>query len=406
MSFNFYHIKADEFSSYAGGNNGTVITRNNYEEYFVMYVDNELPLAGRLAVEDFVRLNPDLEEELVMLQQSVLRPDERIVYDQKESLLKNINEQESINENNCEEYFVLYGDDELTNEQKDKVEQFVYKHPQYQEGFELIQQVKLVPDKSLTFPHKNWLYRTEEDDNRVIAFPWWRIAAAAIVLITIGGLGWYLYVQDPRPDKTIVKTPSKTEKRNQLPAVVNNNYDSNKAAPDNSVASTENTTRSNQTVPGTVITATPVQQQVAVNKSSKKNILKTSNIPDVVSVTHKKKEEVIPGADDNNFKAKPVIVVVNRTYTPPVVNGRTIDKTINPVMQVAMVTNQENKSEEIKDPGSEEKKELIYVANTSINKTPLRGFFRKVSRVVDKVTNPDENSKGGVRIANLSIALK
>ena len=45
-----------------------------------------------------------------------------------------------------------------------------------------------------------------------------------------------------------------------------------------------------------------------------------------------------------------------------------------------------------------------YILNAPIKKTPLRGFFRKVSRVVEKVANPEEGKKG-VRIANLEIAL-
>ena len=397
MSFNFYHIKADDFSSYTGGNNGTVITRNNYEEFFVMYVDNELPLADRLAVEDFVRLNPDLDEELVMLQQSVLRPDERIVFEQKESLLKNTTTQQPINENNYEEYFVLYGDDELTNEEKDKVEQFVYKYPQYQEAFELIQQIKLVPDKSLTFPDKAWLYRTEEDDNKVIAFPWWRIAAAAIVLIAIGGLGWYLSVQDRKQDEPIADTKPKTEKSNPLqPAVKNNNNNNGQAIPDHSVATAENKTGT-QTIPDTTVkSVTQTLQQVAIKSSTQKNNSEVSNIPLVKNVSPVNPQE--PMIPDNNLSAKIVLVAVNSSYTQPAVNGRRIDKPINQPMQVAMVTEPENNNEEIKEP--------IYIATATINKTPLRGFFRKVSRVVDKVTSHDENSKGEVRIANLAIALK
>jgi len=321
------------------------------------------------------------------------------VFEQKESLLKNANTQQPINENNYEEYFVLYGDDELTNEEKDKVEQFVYKYPQHQEDFELIQQVKLVPDKSLTFPDKAWLYRTEEDDNKVIAFPWWRIAAAAMVLITIGGLGWYLSVQDPKQDESIANTKSKTEKSNPLQPAVKNNHDTGKAIPDESVATAENITGT-QTIPNTPVKpATPTQQQVAVNGSTKKNNSGTSNILLVKNVSPvNTQEKMKPDADDKIFSAKPVLVAVNSSYKQPAVNGRPIDKTINQQMTVAMVAEQENNYEEIKEP--------IYIATATINKTPLRGFFRKVSRVVDKVTSHDENSKGEVRIANLAIALK
>ena len=50
------------------------INRNNYEEYFLLYTDNELSEAERKMVDAFVAANPDLQEELLMLQQSVVKP--------------------------------------------------------------------------------------------------------------------------------------------------------------------------------------------------------------------------------------------------------------------------------------------------------------------------------------------
>src|SRR5687768_5682699 len=129
-----------------------LINRHNYEEFFLLYVDNELSVADRQSVEAFVEQNPDLEEELVMMMQSVLRPDTNIVFGNKEMLLKNKSVNGLVNESNYEEYFVLYGDNELSNEEKDLVEQFVYKHPQYQAEFELIQQARLLPDHGMIYP--------------------------------------------------------------------------------------------------------------------------------------------------------------------------------------------------------------------------------------------------------------
>ncbi len=63
------------------------INRNNYETYFLLYLDGELPPADRLAVEKFMSVHADLQREFVLLQQTILQPAD-ILFDQKESLLR------------------------------------------------------------------------------------------------------------------------------------------------------------------------------------------------------------------------------------------------------------------------------------------------------------------------------
>ena len=65
------------------------ITRHNYEEYFILYMDNELGSDDRRQVELFVQENPDLKEELDWLLQSRLTPDDSVVFDEKEQLDEN-----------------------------------------------------------------------------------------------------------------------------------------------------------------------------------------------------------------------------------------------------------------------------------------------------------------------------
>ena len=129
------------------------INRHTYEEFFLLYVDNELSPSDRRAVELFVQENPDLLPELEMLKEAVLSPEEPISID------KSVLYQHTfpVTEANFEEYFVLYGDDELTREEKEHVEQFVYRHPQHQAEFEVILRAKMEPDNSIVYPNKETL---------------------------------------------------------------------------------------------------------------------------------------------------------------------------------------------------------------------------------------------------------
>ncbi len=64
------------------------INRDNYEEYFISYIENELSNAERLAVERFANENVDLKNELKLFQQTKLVADEKIIFADKKSLLQ------------------------------------------------------------------------------------------------------------------------------------------------------------------------------------------------------------------------------------------------------------------------------------------------------------------------------
>ncbi len=63
------------------------INRDNYEEYFLLYIDRELSADERQVLESFVRRNPDLEKELERLKQTVAPPPV-IVFENKDILLR------------------------------------------------------------------------------------------------------------------------------------------------------------------------------------------------------------------------------------------------------------------------------------------------------------------------------
>jgi hypothetical protein len=63
------------------------INRNNYETFFLLYLDRELEPADRQAVEKFLTENTDLQKEFTLLQQTILSPAE-IVFEPRELLLR------------------------------------------------------------------------------------------------------------------------------------------------------------------------------------------------------------------------------------------------------------------------------------------------------------------------------
>jgi hypothetical protein len=63
------------------------INRNNYETFFLLYLDRELSPADRLSVEKFLGEHTDLQKEFALLQQTVYSPVD-VVFDDKKSLFR------------------------------------------------------------------------------------------------------------------------------------------------------------------------------------------------------------------------------------------------------------------------------------------------------------------------------
>lgn len=160
----------------------TMITRDNYEEYFLLYVDDELTAEEKTAVEAFAALHPDLHEELQMLCSTKLSPGTFDAFENKESLLA-----DSMKVNAFDESLLLYVDDELNAEAKKGVEEKMASEPAYRFQHELLQKTKLDPTEKIVYPHKEELYRRTE--RRITAY-WWRYAAAAVLILWAGTTYW------------------------------------------------------------------------------------------------------------------------------------------------------------------------------------------------------------------------
>ncbi|MFN8242626.1 MAG: hypothetical protein U0X40_01120 [Ferruginibacter sp.] len=149
------------------------INRHNYEEYFLLYVDNELSAADRKAVDLFIAENPDLRQELTILQQTILEPGS-FVFDAKAGL------QKSEAPTPLQEDLLSYLDNELSAPAKTAMEALLARQEEVRAELNSLQRTLLEPE-TIVFADKASLYRHEEGA-RVIRIKWWQIAAAALLL--------------------------------------------------------------------------------------------------------------------------------------------------------------------------------------------------------------------------------
>ena len=67
-----------------------------------------------------------------------------------------------ITENNCEEYFLLYADNELNSAERNAVAAFIEQHPKYAAALEALLQTKLSDDENFVFNNKKMLYKNAD----------------------------------------------------------------------------------------------------------------------------------------------------------------------------------------------------------------------------------------------------
>lgn len=188
-----------------------MITRANYEEYFLLYIDNELSIAERRAVERFVSDHPDLQEEWEALLQCRIVPEQHLAFPGRDALHQR--EVSAAAEDPGSRPagrdagtpagtmvdgpdFLSYIDGELDDKDREAVEEFVRRHPQSAAELERWKLTINHPDPALVFPDKASLYK-KEGGRKIILLPWVRIGAAAAIT-GIAVLLWLMPRHTPR----------------------------------------------------------------------------------------------------------------------------------------------------------------------------------------------------------------
>jgi hypothetical protein len=370
-----------------------MINRNNYEEYFLLYTDNELSDTDRNAVEEFVEGNPDLRDELRMFQQLKMKPENHIVFNKKDLLRKGAEGDGRINHANYEEYFLLYLDNELDETTKGSVEKFVKDNPVRRQEFSILLQTRVEPDTNIILEDKKSLYRRPQ--GRVVFLGWIRMAAAVLVLFFVIGLIYDLSRKKPEIKVAALVPPASTH---ALTAVQ-----------ENGSAHKKNTKPVTSSTIDSFNSVSSAAGNVAVNRQKKKMQGTEKTVKDSAGQL-----PVMTGgsAPDQGVTDEPVTAFVK---SPGGVAKA--DEQKRPEVEVPQVVvlntagdpNASTQSGETMDNGSDEGQ--LYFANTSAKKNKFRGFFRQVSRAFTKTAhvgdeNADNSKDDAVLIGSFRFALK
>lgn len=352
------------------------ITRNNYEAFFILYLDNELDPETRAEVEAFAMVHPDLGEELELLLQTRFVPDEQIQFADKSSLLKST-ATSSVNSNNYEEWMLMQADGELNATQQSELMTWLAQNPSYQKEMDLLLRTRLEADTSIVFPNKESLYRHEEP-KRATLFTWRRIAVAASLLLAISTTaliisnpgnnvtqpGGMIADQQNTTQRSVSSTkqadqPSNTEANlnNELnadPALVNE-------VADNSGSNFTAKETNRQTVEETLQAERRSNANNLPGGEQNPNLLLADN-----NVKVNSNETAFASYDELKFEAPVNTPLTNSkeiNYTPTVTS-----QTLQPLEPVYAL----QEDAVFEEPG---------------RKNKFRGFLRKVTRTFEKTTN-------------------
>ena len=355
-----------------------MITRDNYEEFFLLYADNELPAADRHAVERFVADHPDLREEWETLQHCKLSPDTRLSFPDLNSLLKPELEGSSYTGD-----LLSYMDDELEAIEKDRIETVLREQPLVARELATLRQTISHPDPDIVFPEKDGLYKKEKD-RRIIALPWLRIGIAAAILIALALL-WLLPGKDRHqaPAQPIAAQQSKPASPNKISPTVT-------SAPTTALQIVERkpVTKKERPVQKLDPQRAVQQQDVAVNNTK--------------GLTQAAQPDKIDPA-----RVTPVTHTVTDVSVGSVPATGDLAANVHLAVQTGIPKEQSSFATQALQEEANDQRTNSFISDepAAAGRTKLRGIFRKVTRAFGKTADRDNDGNRQVLVGAFQVSL-
>lgn len=301
-----------------------------------------------------------------------------------------------LNKQTYEEFFLMYIDGELNEAEKKQVQDFILQHPELEEEFRTLQQSVFRPEEEIQFDNKELLYRKEDD--RRIPVMWGRMAAAAVVVLSLGIAGWLLLRERPfseNPAITATTTPSEilpeTTTTKQPPAIDSPADKSKPAATQERHVEEKHSERK------------PDKKPVSPKADKKDKLVEPAIRP-----AAKSQKPVVQSPPDIGEPTEQLAAnepesgapVQQQKKTAPEYAAFEPDSALTNSKKtiIAIEVRPKKPDNEIYTTAANDKSEIyyandsdndvIYFANTAIpKKNSLRGIFRTASRIIDKVTS-------------------
>ncbi|MFU8845017.1 MAG: hypothetical protein ACNA7V_14530 [Bacteroidales bacterium] len=187
-----------------------IINRNNYETYFLSYIENRLQPGEVAELLVFLEQNPDLKTELDGLENITLNPDNQVFFRDKNRLKKReFKSTEHINSWNYEKQMIAMLEGDLAENELNEMKKFLRLNPHSMLELNLFRKTFLKPE-TIIYPERNQLKK----EGVVIHFrTGYRVAASvAAVLTLLFGLYFLISKHDNSATfhaDTITKTPVK-----------------------------------------------------------------------------------------------------------------------------------------------------------------------------------------------------
>jgi hypothetical protein len=211
------------------------INRDNYEIYFLDYLEGNLPAEETAELLIFVENNPDLRDLIEDNDLIILEPDQSINFLGKSALKKGdiassntSPNQIIITSKNCEEYFIRFYENDLNEDEQVVLANFLKENPSLIKEFELFANTIIKPDPKIIYPFKSKLKRKMiflPNVKRILTVS--AIAASVLLFSTI----YLQYINQPtssiiqqKTAQTVAKpnTPKNSIKETTSTAIYNN----------------------------------------------------------------------------------------------------------------------------------------------------------------------------------------